>query len=89
MRIPNKPTRKINKRPVPKKSLHRDIEVIWTTIQKKEKELIKKHSPQAKSQRAIIADFLRNHQINPQTGYIESKWKEKTHYVSCGSEVIK
>jgi hypothetical protein len=62
---------------------------VWTEIQKKEKELINKRSPQAKKQREIITDFLRNHQINLQTGYIESKWKEKTHYVSCGSKVIK
>ena len=72
-----------------KKSSYKDIELLWNKIQKKEKELVNKHSPQAKKQREIIANFLHNHQINLQTGYIESKWKEKTHFVSCGPEVIK
>jgi len=82
-------TRTTNKQSILKKSNHKDIEAVWTAIQKKEKELINKNSPQAKQQRKIITDFLRNHQINPHTGYVESKWKLKTHSVSCGSNVIK
>ena len=82
-------TQKTSKQFISKKPSHKDIESVWTAIQKKEKELINKNSPQAKKQRQIITGFLRNHQLNFQTGYIESKWKEKTHYVSCGPEVIK
>ena len=86
-KIVSKTSRKISNGHVPKKIMPREMEAMWTAIQKKEKEL--KRSPQTKKQGENITDFLRNHQINPQTGYIESKWKEKTHYVSCDSKVIK
>ena len=74
---------------IPKSSNYKELEAMWKSIQKREKELTNKRSLQAKRQREVITNFLRNHQINPQTGYIESKWKQKTHYVSCGSKVIK
>jgi hypothetical protein len=67
-----------------------EVQKLWQLLQNKEKQLkTKLRKTKAESEHLNnLQTFLTSHQLNPQTGYIESKWSKKSEAVACGAEVI-